>query len=65
MARNAIVSSEYTRIGLSITNNASDATKYLVDVVFAKQYTNSASVTECQVTREFGGDICDPTDYEK
>lgn len=65
VARNAIVSADYTKMGLSITQNAGNAAKYFVDVVFAQQYTNSASVADCGVTRDFGGDICDPTDYEK
>jgi len=65
VARTSIVAGDYTRMGMSITQNASSTNKYLVDVVFAKDYTNSATVAVCQVTRDFGGDICDPTDYEK
>lgn len=33
--------------------------------MFAKTYTNGASIPACQVTRDFGGDYCDPTNYEK
>jgi uncharacterized protein YkwD len=65
VARAAIVDSTYTRMAISITQNASDTTKYLVDAVFAKTYTNGASIPACQVTRNFGGDYCDPSDYEK
>lgn len=65
VARTAITDSAYTRMAISITQNASDSTKYLVDAVFAQTYTNGASIPECQVTRNFGGDYCDPSDYEK
>jgi hypothetical protein len=52
-------------MGLSITVKSTDPTKFLVDAVFAKTYTNGASIPACQVTRNFGGDYCDPSDYEK
>jgi len=47
VARAAIVDSTYTRMAISITQNASDNTKYLVDAVFAKTYTNGASIPAC------------------
>ena len=63
VAREAITTSAYTTMGASITLNG-DGDKYFVDVVFAKAYDNAATVAECQVTRNFGGDICDPSTFE-
>lgn len=65
VARSAIVDSTYTRMAISITQHPSTPAKYLVDAVFAKTFTNGASIPACQVTRDFGGDYCDPSDYEK
>jgi uncharacterized protein YkwD len=65
VARAAIVDSSYERMAISVTPHASEDNKYLVDAVFAKTYTNGAEIPRCKVTRDFGGDYCDPTDYEK
>ena len=62
VALNAITDSTYTKMGVSATDN--DPYMF-VSVVFAKGYTNAATVADCQVYRDFGGDICDPSEYER
>lgn len=63
VSRNAITNSDYTRMALSITSTSANV--YFVDVVFAMEYENANDVASCKVTRDFGGDYCDPSEYEQ
>lgn len=63
-SQSAILSADFTQMAMTRTENASNDNVY-VDIIFVESYTNNDDVAWCQVYRDFGGNYCDPAEFEE
>lgn len=65
--QNLILDSTYKYMTVTTaTGTHSDGyERMFIDAVFSKEYENDSTVEWCQPYRDFGGNYCDPTDYER